>query len=147
MRSLRCAEHPAIEATDNDQIAELAGPHSETCVKNASAGRQLTLLGKLGGEDVDRLDHGRLREEFRGLRLERLRHPAGKMGLPAGIVWNASKIAKVDGPVLTANQAIVPGSCSTIGRPPRRKFSTSVSFPAFASSRTNSALATIAALL
>src|SRR5262249_27241925 len=48
----------------------------------------------------------------------------------------ASKMPKVEGPMRMANHAIVAGSCSTMARPPRRKLSTSLSLPAFASRRT-----------
>src|ERR1700687_3729450 len=50
----------------------------------------------------------------------------------------ASKMPKVDFPRRIANHATVAGSCWTSERPPRRKSSTSVSFPGFASSRTHS---------
>src|SRR5215471_8931950 len=50
---------------------------------------------------------------------------------------------KVEGPMRSANQAVVAGSCWTMAKPPRRKVSTSASFPGFASRRTYSALLTI----
>src|SRR5438874_1583983 len=58
----------------------------------------------------------------------------------------ASKIPKVDGPSRIANHDVVAGSCCTMERPPRRKLSTSASFPGFASSRTSSATLTVSAI-
>src|SRR3954454_3092455 len=53
----------------------------------------------------------------------------------------------VVGPKRSANHAVVSGSASTIGRPPRKKLSTSDSLPDFASSRTNNATFVIFNLL
>src|SRR4030095_6714477 len=52
---------------------------------------------------------------------------------------NVSKIPKVEGPKRIAYHVVVLGSFSTIDRPLRRNFSTSISLPLFASSRTNNA--------
>jgi hypothetical protein len=52
---------------------------------------------------------------------------------------NVSKIPKVDGPSLSANQVVVPGSSWTIDNPACRNCSNSVSLPAFASKRTSNA--------
>src|SRR5690349_8192544 len=55
----------------------------------------------------------------------------------------ASKIPKVVGPRRIPNHAVVAGSSMTSGRPLMRKFSTALSFPAFASRRTNNATLTM----
>src|SRR5512146_1052013 len=68
---------------------------------------------------------------------------------PARCAWrpassgNESKMPNVDGPSLIAYQVIVAGSCSTIGRPSRRKLATAASFPGFASRRTRRAARTV----
>lgn len=59
----------------------------------------------------------------------------------------ASKIPNVVGPIRIPNQASVPGSSWTIGRPPFRKASTSASFPGLASNRTYNATVTVVCLL
>src|SRR5580693_7167770 len=56
----------------------------------------------------------------------------------------ASKMPNVEGPIRIANHAVVAGSCSASGKPPRRKASTSFSFPGLASSRTSNATFTMA---
>src|SRR5438874_5090365 len=60
---------------------------------------------------------------------------------------NASKMAKVVGPSLIPNQAVVAGSCWTKPCPSRRNFATSFSFPGFASSLTNNAFVVMGDLL
>src|SRR5207248_1688228 len=52
---------------------------------------------------------------------------------------NASKMAKVVGPSLIPNQAVVAGSCCTKPCASRKNFATSFSLPGFASSLTNNA--------
>src|SRR6266404_945520 len=52
---------------------------------------------------------------------------------------NASKMAKVVGPSLIPNQAVVAGSCCTNPCASRKNFATSFSLPGFASSLTNNA--------
>src|SRR5207248_4585618 len=60
---------------------------------------------------------------------------------------NASKMAKVVGPSLIPNQAVVAGSCCTKPCPSRKNFATSFSFPGFASSLTNNAFVVMGDLL
>jgi hypothetical protein len=58
--------------------------------------------------------------------------------LPASSL-NTSKIPKVDGPILIANHSRVSGSSSTIACALRKKLSTSISLPGFASTRASKA--------
>ncbi len=55
--------------------------------------------------------------------------------------WKASKIAKREGPMRTANQAVVCSSCSTTGNAPRRSAATWSSLSGFASNSTKSPIA------
>jgi hypothetical protein len=139
-----------VEAQDAEPAASMhreATDWSPTIsTRRRKAPRRRLLARQLGREDVDRLDHRRLRQQLGRLRHQSGRDKAPEVGLPARVVregvedaelrWAKADREPRDGCRFLLDQA----------SPLSRKLVTSASLPGLASRRTSSPTVTIVGL-